>query len=236
MFYYMLWITGALQWKLPVFRLVSGAWTLLRRQNINQRDDRIAMEREAVMKGCDVPCKGIAGDCSHCLIVPEPEHRRHDKRRFTGLCIEWGVLRLMCVFQFCTKKKQLWVNSHESFIQWTSTTFWFSTAKSMKTRGAGVSSPTGDHFYNPCLSSCKQLWYLLISFISGYDIPDTAVVSHLLSGLSHTFYLNWQKDTKANVEPHNLQTPRFILQVAETLLSNQHFFSLCFLGFAQTCR
>lgn len=61
------------------------------------------MEKRAVMKGCDVPCKGIAGDCSHCLIVLEPEHRRHDKRRLTGLR-EWGVLRLMCVFQLCTKK------------------------------------------------------------------------------------------------------------------------------------
>lgn len=28
------------------------------------------MEREAVMKGCDVPCKGTVGECSHGLIVP----------------------------------------------------------------------------------------------------------------------------------------------------------------------
>lgn len=147
--------------------------------------------------------------------------------------VHW-VVGGACNVRFSTlykKKKQLWVNSHESCIQWTSTTFWFSTGKSMKTRGAGVSSPTGDHFYNPCQSSCKQLWYLLISFISGYDIPDTAVVSHLFSGLSHTFYLNWQKDTKANVEPHNLQTSRFILQVTETRLSNQHFLLTLLLGF-----
>lgn len=55
------------------------------------------------MKGRDAPCKGNAGDCSHCLIVLKPEHSGRDRRHFTGLRIEG--LSFMCMFQLCTHKK-----------------------------------------------------------------------------------------------------------------------------------
>ncbi len=74
MFYHRLYFTGALQWELPVFKLVPSVWTLLRRQNIKQKDERIDSERGAEMKGCGVPSKGNVGAREHAysqrLIVP----------------------------------------------------------------------------------------------------------------------------------------------------------------------
>lgn len=57
-----------------------------------------------MMKGRDAPCKGNAGDCSHCLIVLKPEHSGRDRRRFTGLLIE-GVAFHVHVSALYTHKK-----------------------------------------------------------------------------------------------------------------------------------